>query len=176
MKKIVVFVFALTLAGSLGVLHAQSQKVGFVNSNKIFQEIPEAQEAQHRLDAIVKPIQDSLETMQKDLQSRYDSYQKKEAMMTEAAKKSAQQEIIDLEQKYNMFRQDMLGTDGELARKQEQILAPIKDKILKAIEKVAKEEKYNFVFDQTDQVRVLLYGDPNNDLTFKVIDKLKRGK
>jgi len=32
------------------------------------------------------------------------------------------------------------------------------------------------VFDQTEQVQILLYGDPNHDLTFKVIDRLKRGK
>jgi hypothetical protein len=32
------------------------------------------------------------------------------------------------------------------------------------------------VFDKTEQIQVLLYGDPNQDITFKVIDKLKRGK
>jgi Skp family chaperone for outer membrane proteins len=41
---------------------------------------------------------------------------------------------------------------------------------------VAKDEKYSFVFDKTEQVQILVYGDPAHDLTFKVIDKLKRGK
>ncbi|MBI4535447.1 MAG: OmpH family outer membrane protein [Ignavibacteriae bacterium] len=174
-RNAILLVFTTILCAAISV-NAQTQRLGFVNSAKIFQEIPEAQDAQKRLDAIVKPIQDTLEAKQKELQARYDEYQKKEGLMTEAAKKSAQQEILELEQKYNMYRQEQLGNDGQLAKQQERILNPIKDKILKAIERVAKEEKYGFVFDQTDQVRVLLYGDPANDLTFKVIDKLKRGK
>jgi outer membrane protein len=157
-------------------LQAQSQKIGFVNSNKIFQELPEAKEAQKRLDAIVKPLQDTLEAKQKEIEARYEEYQKKEALMTEAAKKSAQQEIVELQQKYQAYRQDKLGNEGELARRQEQILNPIKEKILKGIERIAKEEKYGFVFDQTEAVKVLLYGDPAADLTYKVIDRLKRGK
>ena len=56
------------------------------------------------------------------------------------------------------------------------ILNPLKEKVLKSIERVAKDEKYTFVFDQTEQMQILLYGDPNHDLTFKVIDRLKRGK
>ncbi len=49
---------------------AQAQKIGYVNSTKIFQELPAAQDAQKRIDAIGKPIQDSLEAMQKDLQAQ----------------------------------------------------------------------------------------------------------
>ena len=53
------------------------QKIGYVNSAKIFQELPAAQDAQRRIDALGKPIQDSLETMQSDLQARYEDYQKR---------------------------------------------------------------------------------------------------
>ncbi len=157
-------------------VYAQTQKIGFVNSTKIFQEIPEAQEAQKKLDAIIKPLQDQLEAMQKDFQTKLEEYQKKESMMTDAAKKTSQQELQDLQQKYNDFRLDKFGNDGSVAKEQDKIINPIKEKILKAIEKVAKEEKYSFVFDQTEQVKVLLYGDAAHELTYKVIDKLKRGK
>ena len=44
------------------------------------------------------------------------------------------------------------------------------------INQIAKELKYSFVFDQNDNVRVLLYGEPSADLTYKVIDRLKTGK
>ena len=176
MKNFPILIIAVLAFAVTPFLHAQAQKTGFVNSTKIFQELPEAQEAQKKIDALTKPLQDSLEAKQKELRAKYDEYQKKEAMMTDAAKKAAQQEIMELEQKYNEFRVDKFGNDGDLAKQTDKIIAPIKDKIIKAIAAVAKEEKYNFVFDKTEQVLVLLYGDPNHDLTFKVIDKLKRGK
>jgi outer membrane protein len=173
-KTFIPALIAFTLV--LGVAAHAQQKIGYVNSSKIFQELPEAQEAQKRIDAMTKPLQDSLGAMQKDLQARYDEYQKKEGMMNEAAKKAAQQEIVEMERRYNDFRMEKFGNDGDLAKQTDKIITPIKEKIIKAIAAVAKEEKYNFVLDKTEQVLVLLYGDPNHDLTFKVIDKLKRGK
>lgn len=152
------------------------QKIGFVNSTKIFQEIPEAKEAQRKLESIAKPIQDEIEKREKAIQEKLDEYKKKESIMNEAAKKISQQEIYDLDQKLREYKLEKLGNEGELAKQQDKILTPIKDKILKAIEKIAKEQKYSFVFDQTESVRVLLYGEAASDLTFRVIDRLKTGK
>jgi outer membrane protein len=150
-----------------------SQKTGFVNSAKIFQELPEAKDAEKRLDAFTRPVQDSLQAMQKAIEDKIAEYQKKESLMNDQAKRSAQTEIQEMTQRARDFA---AKKDKELAERREQILNPLKDKVLKAIERVAKDEKYTFVFDQTEQVQILLYGDPNHDLTFKVIDRLKRGK
>jgi len=114
--------------------------------------------------------------MQKDLQARYEDYQKKESMMNDASKRTEQQKLVEMERRANEYRVEKFGQDGELARQTEKIINPIREKIKSAIASVAKEEKYSFVFDKTEQIQVLLYGDPNQDITFKVIDKLKRGK
>lgn len=172
-KAALLFLLMLSVAC---VSYAQTPKIGFVNSNKIFQELPEAQDAQKKIDTMTKPIQDELEARERELQGRIDDYKKKESMMNDAAKRAQQDEILELEQRYRAFRAEKLGNDGELARESERIIAPLKTKILAGIERVAKEEKYSFVFDKTEQLNILLYGDSAHDLTFKVIDKLKRGK
>ncbi len=173
-KTIIFPIIALMLV--LGGVSRAQQKIGYVNSTKIFQELPEAQDAQKRIDALTKPYQDSLASMEKTLQAKIDDYQKRESLLNDAAKKGAQQEFADLKKKYDDFRLDKFGNDGEIAKLTDKIISPLKDKILRAIESVAKAEKYNFVFDQTENVRVLLYGDQKEDLTNRVLDKLKRGK
>jgi outer membrane protein len=167
-----ILVAGIVLIGSASA----QQKIGFVNSSKIFQEIPEAKEAQKRLESIAKPIQDEIEKREKAIQDKLDEYKKKESLMNDDAKKKEQQAIYDLDQKLREYKQEKLGAEGELAKQQDKILSPIKDKILKAIEKIAKEMKYSFVFDQTENVRVMLYGESSADLTYKVIDRLKTGK
>jgi len=162
-----VFVFACSA-------HAQ-QRIAFVNSSKIFQELPEAQTAQKRIDGIGKPMQDSLEAMKKDLQDKYAEYQKKESLYNDATKKSEQQKLMEQNQAMQEYQVTRFGQDGLLARQSEMIINPIRDRIKSAITSVAKELKYNFVFDKTDQIQILLYGDPKDDITFKVIDKLRRG-
>jgi len=172
------FLLCLVLAVLVAVPQAftQSQKIGYVNSAKIFQELPAAQDAQRRIDALSKPVQDSLEAMQRDLQARYEDYQKREALLNDAAKKSEQQKLIEVERRMNEYRVQKLGNDGELARETEKLLNPLRERIKNAIATVAREEKYSFVFDKTETIQILLYGDPTHDITFKVIDRLKRGK
>jgi outer membrane protein len=167
---------AALLTLGMAAATGQSQRIGFVNSAKIFQEYPAAKEAQKKIDAIRKPMQDSLEAMQRQLQNHYDEYQKKEALYNDATKKAEQQKLIDEERMVNEYRQNKFGQDGDFANETEKILNPIRERIKTAIAAVAKEERYNFVFDKTDQIQILLYGDPKDDITFKVIDKLNRGK
>lgn len=170
MNKFILFAAALLM---IAVGANAQQKVGYVNSTKIFSEIPEAADAQKKLEAIAKPVQDEIEKREKEIDNKLNEYKQKEALMNDAAKRTAQQEIYDMDQKLREYK---LQKNEELGKQQDKIINPIKEKILKAIEAVAKAEKYTFVFDQTENVRVLLYGDPREDLTNRVIDRLKRGK
>lgn len=172
MKHFLVVFLVLGAGFVAGGAHAQSQKIGYVISPKIFQELPEALEAQKRLDDLQKPLQDTLSAMAQDIQGRIDEYQKKEGMMNDAARRTAQQEIQELQRKATEFAD---AKRRDLADQQEKILNPVREKIKKAIEAVAKEEKYGFVFDK-NETQTLIYGDASHDLTFKVLDKLKRGK
>lgn len=172
MRLFVIGLFMICTGTSLCI--AQQLKIGYVNSAKILQEYPEAVEAQKKLDAFGKKIQDSLETMSSQYQTKLQEYQQKQGLLNEQTKQAFQQELITMEQRAMDFRERKLGREGEYAKYQDKLLTPIYDKVKKVIEEVAKEEKVSFVFDKTDAVQILLYGDSKFDFTFKVIDKLKR--
>ena len=165
------------VAVSTTLLSAQtgSLKVGFVDSDVIFQQYPEAQAIQKKLDATVKSWRDSIDLMTQEYQTKLDEYQKKQALATEQYKQQTEQELLGLRQRILDFQNDKFGQGGELARQQDKLLGPVKEKIIKAIEEVAKEEGFNFVLDRNDQFLIVLYGDSRFDLTFKVLDRLKRG-
>ena len=155
---------------------SQNVKLGFVNSAKILDELPEAQDAQNKLDELGKKWQDEYDRITKEYQMKGEEYQKKSTMLHEDAKRKAQQELMELEQKAYEFRQQKLGQGGELDKQKEKFFTPIKEKVLKSIEAVAKDEGVQFVFDKNENINFLLYGDNKFDLTYKVLDKLKRGK
>ncbi len=150
-------------------------KVGVVDSEIILSQLPEYKKAQEQLSNIVKTWQDELDSLSMLYQEKMENYRKQEAIMSEDAKLKGQQEIIKLEQDILNYRQKRFGQQGDLAQKQEELLNPIKQNIIKAIEKVAKEEKVTLVLDKAGEV-VVLYSDPTYDLTFKVLDQLRRGR
>jgi outer membrane protein len=95
--------------------------------------------------------------------------------MPEDQQLAAQQNIVGMEQKIVDFRRKKFSQpDGEIYVKQEQIFEPVKTQIYASIEKVAKEEGMKFVFDKSGDI-LLLYADSAFDITFKVLDQLKRG-
>jgi len=96
-------------------------------------------------------------------------------MISEAKKLEIQKDLVAKEQAIIDFRRLKFGQGtGEIYLKQEEIFNPGKTKIYKAIEIVAKEEGMQFVFDKSGDI-MLLYADTAFDITYKVLDRLKRG-
>ncbi len=171
-KKLTVFILLFLATFT----YAQKIKIGYVNSQQILLQYSEAIKAQSDLDAIVKKWNAHIDSLTTQLQNKYSQFQQQAQTMTQQGQEAAQQELVQLDQEINKFRQEKFGQpNGEYFVKEEQLLAPVKEKILKAIKKVAKEEKMNFVFDKSGDV-LLLYADETYDITFKVLDALKRGK
>jgi outer membrane protein len=161
---------------SSAIAAGQTLKLGYVDSQVIIQQFPEAVEAQKKIQVSLQSWQDQIDTMAKTYQNRLADYDKKKAMLNDQAKLGEEQKLLAEQQTIVDFRNKKLGQGGELQQLQEKIMSPVKEKILKAIEAVAKEEKMSFVFDKGADVPVLLYGERSFDITFKVLDRLKRGK
>ena len=165
--KTVNFIIFLLLFG-VSVNAQSSQKIGWVNSEIILQQYPPAIKAQSDLDALTSKWTKSIDSMTTALQTTYADAQKQFQNMTPDKQREVQQDLVQKEQEIQQFRQQKFGQpNGELFIKQEELLQPIKAKILDAIEQVKDTENMNFVFDKTGDV-ILLFADPK--------DKLKRGK
>jgi outer membrane protein len=167
-KVLTPLVLMLIFAVSVG---SAQQKIGYVDSQKILEELPAAKEAKDSLAGIVKIWQGELDRMSRDLQDKYEDYQKKQGLYNDQTKQTEQKKLIDEEQKMNDYKNQKFGQQGELAMQQDRLMTPIKKKIFSAIKQIAAENKLAFVFDKAGDV-VLLYGEPNADYTFKVIDYL----
>ena len=165
----------ILVVASASIFAQSNQKIGWVNSEIILQQYPPAIKAQSDLDALTAKWTGSIDSMTTELQTSYSEAQKQFANMTPDKQREVQQELVQKEQTIQQFRQQKFGQpNGELFIKQEELLQPIKAKILEAIEKVKDDEGMNFVFDKTGDV-LLLFADPKYDITNAVLDRLKRG-
>jgi len=128
-------------------------KIGYVDSEVILAQYPEAIKAKSDLEGLVAKWRKDLDSMQTDLQK-----------------------VVEKEQRAQQFQQAKFAQpNGEYFVRQEQLMKPVKEKIFKAIDEVSNSEAMQFVFDKAGEV-VLLKADAQFDITFKVLDLLKRGK
>ena len=172
--KTLLALLTLCIVGIIGsnTASAQNLKLGFVDTETILKQLPDALEADKKLKEIGMKYQDTLRKFEEDFKAKIESYKKQEAMMTADAKKKEEESLKSLQQTALAYQEDKFGQQGEIIRLRETFMTPIREKILVTIKEVAKEEKMSFVFDKTNPS--LLFAEEKFDITFKVIDKIKR--
>lgn len=169
MKTKAFFIIALMLISS--AVYAQA-KIGYVDSKVIIESMQDAKDAQTNLDNLVAGWRTDINRMNDSLVMVKDDFEKKKLILTENIKKQKEEEIKALEKRISEFKLAKFGENGEYFLKQNELMKPVQDKMFKAIQDVAKEGDYDFVFDRSSQL-MLLYMNEKYDLTQKVIKKLE---
>lgn len=160
-KNIVVVAF-IALTTSLN-----AQKLGHINSNDLLLAMPERNSVESQIKTYAQELENQLTTMSSEYQAKVADYQAKEATMTDAIKQDKIKEITNLETRITEFQKT---AQQDLQSKEESLLKPIIDKAKKAIEDVAKENNYTYIFDSG--VGVLLYQKDSDDIMPMVKKKL----
>lgn len=169
-KYLLLFVFSLFAFG--GIATAQDLKIGYVDSDTIMDKLPDAQDAQQKLDAMIKEWQEELNGFEKEWKEKYDDYEKRKLIMSDQTRAEVESELVKLEERMNDYRQKKFGVNGELFQKQDEVMKPIQNRVFDAIKRVAEEEDFDFVFDRSGDV-LFLYAKDQYDITNLVLDKLK---
>lgn len=164
MKKIVVIIAALVFAAPV---FAQ-QKFGHIDSAALMELMPEKAKAEQELEAFAKEFQGALEAMAKEYEAKVGAFQQGEKDMIKTVRDTKVREIADLERRIQEFQQQ---AQEEIQGKEQELLTPIIDKARKAIDEVAVEKGYTYIFDSS--VGVLLYAKDTEDVMADVKAKLK---
>ncbi|MDO8367521.1 MAG: OmpH family outer membrane protein [Saprospiraceae bacterium] len=164
MKKLFLLALGLTLASV-----SYSQKFGYCNSGALLTAIPEVKAADSDLQAFQTQLTKKGQEMVKALQDKAAELDRKEKQGTISPKElEAQSAKLQEEQAAIVKYEEEVY--AKLAQKREELFKPILDRVNKAMEDVAKENQFMFVFDQNTQV--LLYADESLDVTNLVKTKL----
>ena len=121
---------------------AQEIKIAVVNTDDVFTAMPEISVLENTLMVEREKWQAELQSMENDYNRKYSDLMSQQDSLNENIKSMRIQEIQELQTRmenlYQMSQQDM-------QKKQEELLAPIREKIQKAIEDVGEENGYTLI-------------------------------
>jgi outer membrane protein len=163
--------FAVALVGLLMASTVQAQKFGYVDSEFVMGKLPAYAAAQQELNTLSSNWQRDIESQKKDLDKLYRTYQAEEVLLTEAAKKKRQDEILKKEQDIKAYQNKIFGFEGQLFKKRQELTKPVQDQVFEAIERVAKKKQLAIVFDKAGDL-TMLYTNPVHDYTEFVLEEL----
>ena len=143
-------------------------KLGYVNPMEIFNVMPEKATAESTLKTASEKYETEFKNLQTALQKKASDYEAadKDATTPQAIKDRHMQELQEEYQKIQNFQQT---ASQDIQRQQDQLLAPIQQKLQDAIKAVGAEGGYTFIYDTSS---ILYVGTGAEDLTAKVKAKL----
>jgi len=144
-------------------VHAQTQITAYVVAEEIIPEMPEYKRAQSGLDAYGKQLQKTLEIKQKEAEDYYS----KIIQQVQAGSLSFEQQQQEETKVANMqadLQKEAAEAESKLAQKETELTKPLYEKFQAALEKVAKDNQYNYIIDK----KFLLYHKDGIDATSKV--------
>lgn len=149
-------------------ISAQTLKFGTVNTQEIFNVMPEKATAENTLKDVATKYQNEAKNLETSLQKLYTDFQALEESTPKAIKDRRMQELQEAQQKYQNFQQT---ANQDMQRQQETLLAPIQEKLQKAIQAVGAEGGFTFIFDLSIP-SVIYNGGASQDVTPLVKAKL----
>lgn len=145
---------------------AQTLKIAVIDTNQIFTALPETAEAQKTLEEYNQKYENEYKNLMTEMQKQYEDFNAMPENELPAIKERKARELQDTQKKIQDFEQLAMN---DLQKKQDELMAPIMQKIRSAIESVGKEGGYSLIQELGSQ---LYFSAPVEDITPLVKSKL----
>ncbi len=167
MKQLIALaLFATALIGT-PALAQKSNKFGHINSSELLSLMPERKAAAAKMDSITKDVEKQLQEMMTEYRTKQEKYSNEAPKLSELLKKDREEELSGLATRIQNFQQQ---AQQSLEKQEQDLIEPVVSKAKKAIEQVAKENGYTYIFDTS--AGSLLFWEESDNILVMVKKKL----
>lgn len=121
-----------------------AQKFGVINTQALMETMPEMKTVQEQMEASAKKYQAEFDKLKEEFDKKFTEFQALEESTPQTIKDRRMQEMQELDAKIQQFRETALQ---DQQRQQQQLMAPIQEKVMKAIQSVGDEGGFTFNFE-----------------------------
>ena len=156
----------------VGYSHASAQlKIGVVVSETIITALPEFKQVQQRIETMQQSYLDTLRSVKAEFDQQFQKFQQQAGTLNAETKAQEEARLTQMQQRLQAYQNYHLGPQGTVIQAQNELLQPIRAKVIEAIEAIAKKQNLDAVMEKVEGG--FLYVDPKMDITFKVLDHLQ---
>ncbi len=167
MKKLVLLTLAVFGFSWISV----AQKMAFIDTEYIMENIPAYKAAQNQLDQLSGQYQKELESIHAEIEQMYKDFQAESVLLSEDMKRKREDVIVTKEKDYKQLQKKYFGPNGDLFKKRQGLIKPIQDDVFNAVQEIANDGSYSIIFDKAGGT-TLFFTNPKFDLSDQVLQKL----
>ena len=147
------------------------QKIGYVDSDYILNLVPEFATIQQNVDRQAQEWEAEIEEAQNKVDEMFREYQARELLYTNEERNRKRDEIVKAEEDAERLRMRYFGPEGELFVEQDNQMRPLQERLMNAIETVASEDGYDYIFDKNGDY-LFLFAREQYDLSDRVLEEM----
>ncbi len=167
----------LTMLLALSTTHAQKRvtgaRVGYIDMEYILENVTAYKEANTQLEAKAQRWKAEMQKKQSEIDQMKKNLSAERVLLTKELVDEREEEIQILEEELEKYQQDRFGPHGSLMVQRQNLVKPIQDQVLNAVQDIAKKRRYDFVFDKSADV-VMLYSAKKFDISDLVLRTINR--
>ena len=170
------FLLSMTLLLTSFLVEAQSQRgvrIGYIDMEYILESVPEYQESLLQLEGKVQRWRKDIENQQKEIDQMKLNFSNEKVLLTKELIEEREEDIKIKEDALFKYQQDRFGPNGDLMIQKRQLVQPVQDQVFNAVQEIAGNKQYDFIFDKSADV-VMLYAAQRNDISDQVIRMIVR--
>lgn len=173
MKHKVLFLLAIISLTSFVTTAQRGVRIGYIDTEYILQNVPEYQEATKQLNKKVQDWKIEIEQRLKVIEEQKKQLNSESVLLTKELYEERMEDIGFDEAEILAYQQKRFGPDGDLMIQKRQLVQPVQDQIFSAVQEIAGNKKYDFIFDKSADV-VMLYSAERFDISELVIRSITR--
>lgn len=167
--------FGILLALTLfSAVLAHGQKFGYVDTNYVLGRMPEYKEAQAEIERLAKGWEEDIQSRYKKAEEMEAAFKAEEVLLTVEMQEERRATIEREWKEVKEYQKQIFGFEGLYFLKKKELIKPVQDQVFEAVEKVAKNNRLQIVFDKSGDL-VMIYTDPIHDYTDYVLEALELG-
>lgn len=166
MKRLIFLILA-----SFSAMAVWSQKIAFVDTEYILNNIPAYEAANEQLEQLSKQYENEIKAKFKEVEQLYEAYRTENVFLSNDLKVKKENEIVEKEQSAKKLQQTYFGQNGELYKHRETLIKPIQDQVYGAISALAAEKGYSVIFDKSTGYG-LMYCESSLDVSDNILARL----
>ena len=153
------------------LIMANAQKFAMIDMEYIMENIPEYQQANNELELASQQYQKAIEAKAKEAETLYLAYQKASNSLSAAQRTQKEEAIVAKEKEVAELRRMYFGPEGEMAKKEEALIAPIQNRIYEVVKQISMQKGYDAVIDRASATSII-FASPRIDISNEVLAKL----
>lgn len=135
--------------------------------------MPEYKESLSQLDQKVQKWKSEIDLKLRDIEKKKLDLRNERVLLTKELIEEKEEDIKIEEAEILDYQQKRFGPGGDLFIQKKTLIEPVQDQVLVAIQELAKNKKYDFIFDKSADV-VMLFSNKRYDLSEYIIRTLTR--